>query len=38
MDEMQKKYEEELKALQAKNAIIRHERGGKDPVPSTLTL
>jgi len=38
MDEMQRKYEEELKALRNKYDTIRQQRSGKDLVPSTPNL
>lgn len=38
MVEMQRKYEEEIKVLGAKNAIAWQVKDGKDPMPSTPTL
>lgn len=38
MDEMQRKWEEEIKALRVENEIIRQEKGSKGPILNTLTL
>lgn len=38
MDEMQMKYEKEIKVLHAKIKIIRQKRNDKSLIPSILTL
>ena len=38
MDEMQRRYEEELRILRDENAATRQERNGEDLVPSTPTF
>lgn len=38
MDEMQKKFTEEIRALRVENEIIWLEKGGKGLAPSTSTF